>query len=160
MNNLAQGYRGYIGSRAYASGDFPQNIQNLLIRTYCQKYKLGYLLSATEYMMPGCYMILEEVLSAIQSVDGIILFSIFMLPESAQKRQRIYQTLLSAGKTLHAALEDLAICSEKDIPLVEDILDLNRIAWTPSSQSELEDFLATPMLSSGDNTFHKDSIPA
>ena len=140
MNNKAQGYRGYIGSRAYHGLDFPQNVQNFLIRSYCQKHQLTYLLSATEYTMPGCYMILEEVLSSIQSLDGIVLFSVFMLPESADKRMQIYKTLLNANKTLHAALEDLCIRSLDDIQIIEDILNVNKIALKDKDLFELRDF--------------------
>jgi sporadic carbohydrate cluster protein (TIGR04323 family) len=143
MNNKEQGYRGYVGSRSYSGLDFPQQIQNFLIRNYCQKHQLRYLLSATEYRMPGCYMILEEVISAIDTLDGIVLFSIFMLPASSAKRQRIYQKILKASATLHAALEEIAIKSESDIQMVEDILRLNKIALTDQSISALRD-LVTP----------------
>lgn len=130
MKNKINGYRGYIGSRMYHSGEFPQYVQNMLIRNYCQKHQLTYLLSATEYAMPGCYMMLEEVVNSIATVDGIILFSIFMLPASPQKRQHIYQRILESGRSLHAALEDLSIKCEADIQMIEDILSLNQITLT------------------------------
>lgn len=121
------GYRGYIGSRVYHCGEFPQYVQNMIIRNYCQKHQLTYLLSATEYAMPGCYMILEEVVNSIQTVQGVVMFSIFMLPSSAQKRRSLYERVLQAGRSLHAALEDISIRSENDIQMVEDILRLNQI---------------------------------
>lgn len=134
-----KGYRGYIGSRSYASGLYPQYVQNLLIRNYCQKYGITYLLSATEYAMPGCYMILEEVVNAVESLEGIVLFSIFMLPESRQKRERIYEKALTAGKSLHAALEDLSIKSEEDIQMIEDILSMNKITMDEAVLREFID---------------------
>lgn len=137
-NNL--GYRGYNGTRPYSGLDFPQGVQNFLIRNYCQKNQLLFLLSATEYKMPGCYMILEEILSAIQTVDGIVLFSIFMLPENPKARQRIYDIVLNAGRSLHGALEDVSIKSKADILMVEDILQLNSIALTDQSAENLKDF--------------------
>jgi sporadic carbohydrate cluster protein (TIGR04323 family) len=127
------GYRGYIGSRVYHCGEFPQYVQNMIIRNYCQKHHLTYLLSATEYAMPGCYMILEEVVNTIETVQGIAMFSIFMLPTSAKKRHKIYQKILKKGKSLHAALEDIAIKSEADIQMVEDILRLNQITQKGSA---------------------------
>ena len=136
------GYRGYNGSRAYHGQDFPQNVQNFLIRNYCQKYDLTYLLSATEYTMPGCYMILEEVMSAIESLEGVVLFSIFMLPTSRERRQKMYQAVLNAGCSLHGALEDVSIHDWKDVQLVEDILMLNNIALTHQSLEGLQDFIA------------------
>jgi len=140
MKNKAQGYRGYIGSRLYSCGDFPQYVQNLLLRNYCQKHQLPYLLSATEYMMPGCYMMLEEVLGTLDVIDGIVLFSIFMLPESPIKRARIYKKILSSECTLHGALEDLSIRNWGDVQIVEDILNLNRIALTEECLVDLDDF--------------------
>lgn len=123
-----KGYRGYIGSRTYHCGDFPQSIQNMIIRNYCQKHQLKYLLSATEYAMPGCYMILEEIINAKDAVQGVVMFSIFMLPASAQARRDIYQRILKSGRTLYAALEDMAICNESDVQMVEDVLNINKIA--------------------------------
>jgi sporadic carbohydrate cluster protein (TIGR04323 family) len=140
MTNNAHGYRGYIGSRAYSGLDLPQNVQNFLIRSYCQKNQFTFLLSGTEYRMPGCYMILEEIMSTIDTLEGIVLFSIFMLPESAAKRKRIYAAILNAGKSLHAALEDLSLRQESDIQRFEDILQLNKIALTDTSMPELREF--------------------
>jgi sporadic carbohydrate cluster protein (TIGR04323 family) len=140
----AHGYRGYNGSRAYSGLDFPQNVQNFLIRNYCQKYNLTYLLSASEYRMPGCYMILEEVLSSLDTIDGIVLFSIFMLPEDKAKRERIYKKVLDAGRTLHAALEDMAVTKWEDVQLFEDVLRLNMIARTDQCMEDVGEFLAEP----------------
>ena len=127
------GYRGYIGSRLYHCGEYPQYVQNMIIRNYCQKHGLNYLLSATEYAMPGCYMILDEVVNNIESVQGIAMFSIFMLPKSKIKRETIYQKILKKERSLHAALEDLAIQTTSDIPKIEDVLVLNHITAKPDT---------------------------
>ncbi len=93
--------------------------------------------SASEYRMPGCYMILEEVLSALDTIDGIVLFSIFMLPEDQAKRERIYKKVLDAGRSLHAALEDMALTKWEDVQLFEDVLRLNMIARTDQCMDEI-----------------------
>ena len=54
------GYRGYIASRPVRGLAQPQHVQNLVVRDYASRAKLPYLLSATEYAMPGCYMVLES----------------------------------------------------------------------------------------------------
>lgn len=138
-----KGYRGYIGSRPYPNCDYTQSVQNLIIRTYCQRNHFTFLLSATEYIMPNCYMILEEVVAAIDSLEGIVLFSIFLLPDSPAKRKRIYKSILDKKRSLHAALEDLSIKSEADIQRVEDILNLSKIALTGDRVPELQEFLAS-----------------
>ena len=65
MQTGQKGYRGYVFSRSVDSHRVPQHIQNLVIRDYAARRKLHYLLSATEYTMPDCYLILEQVLAEL-----------------------------------------------------------------------------------------------
>lgn len=141
MNKKGHGYRGYIGTRPYNGVSIPQNVQNFLIRSYCQKHQFTYLLSGTEYTMPGCYMILEEIIDNIYSIEGIVLFSIFMLPALAKKRKRIYEAILSSGRTLHAALEDISVNDQAEIQIVEDIIELNKIVLHEQSMTGLRNFV-------------------
>ena len=115
------GARGYIFSRPHLGGPVPQRVQNLVIRDYCVRRGLRYLLSATEYAMPGCFMMLERVLDEAPKLDGIVLYSLFLLPETVARRRAIYGRVLEAGAELHVALEDLVVQSEADIGRVEDI---------------------------------------
>jgi sporadic carbohydrate cluster protein (TIGR04323 family) len=85
-------------------------------------------------------MILQELVGSIQSVEGIVLFSIFMLPKSARERMRIYDAVLSAGRSIHGALEDIAIKKREDVERVEDILKINAIALTDESAESLREF--------------------
>ena len=85
-------------------------------------------------------MILKEVISSIDTLDGIILFTVFMLPASVRARRDIYEAVLNSGRTLHAALEDIRITNYDDIQMVEDILRLNTIALTDESAETLRDF--------------------
>lgn len=116
------GYRGYIGSRPYRGEHTPQHVQNLVIRDYCQRNGLHYLLSAAEYAMPGCYIILEEILNDLSNLNGIVMYSIFMLPQARQRREQLYEKLLSCGTSLHGALENLMIMQDEDIGKIEDLL--------------------------------------
>ena len=72
--------RGYIFSRPFAGERVPQHVQNLVIRDYCQKQSLNYLLSATEYAMPDSYLMLEQVLRELPGLEGIVAYSLFQLP--------------------------------------------------------------------------------
>jgi sporadic carbohydrate cluster protein (TIGR04323 family) len=116
------GHRGYIASRAVRGQLMPQQVQNLVVRDYARRKGLTYKLSATEYGMAGNYMMLESVLEELDGLEGIILFSLFMLPQRPERRHAIYRRVLEAGGTLHAALEDLAVTCETDIARIEDIL--------------------------------------
>jgi sporadic carbohydrate cluster protein (TIGR04323 family) len=122
MPSDQKGYRGYVFSRPVDSHRVPQHIQNLVIRDYAARRKLHYLLSATEYAMPGCYLILEQVLSDLAALDGVILYTMFMLPQASQDRARIYQKVLSSGCRLHCAVEGFVLGDETDVERWENVL--------------------------------------
>ena len=73
--------RGYIFSRPFLDERVPQNVQNLVIREFCKKENLFYNLSASEYAMANCYKILNQLIHELKSLDGIVAYSLFQLPE-------------------------------------------------------------------------------
>lgn len=120
------GHRGYIGSRPYDGARVPQHVQNLVVRDYCQRNGFTYLLSATEYAMPGCYIMLEEVLRELPRIEGVVLYSLFMLPRAADRRQQTVRRILEAGATLHGAVENLAVTNLDDARRIEDIMAIHQ----------------------------------
>jgi sporadic carbohydrate cluster protein (TIGR04323 family) len=122
------GHRGYIGARPLNGSRTPQHVQNIVIRDYARRKNLQFLLSAVEHIMPGSYMILEDVLDELPRLKGMICYSIFMLPPDESRRRKIYDRVLREGCELHAAVEEISIASMDDIQAVEDILLVNRYA--------------------------------
>ena len=122
MPEPRHGYRGYIGSRPYDGERTPQHVQNLVIRDYAQRRKLPFLLSLTEFCMPGCYMMLHDALGDLPHTKGIIIFSLLMLPRRPDLRQQIYDRILSTDSEMHAALQDIVIRNTDDVGQVEEIL--------------------------------------
>jgi len=111
--------RGYIFSRPFMGERVPQHIQNLVIRDYCNKYSIQYLLSATEYAMEGSYMIHEQVMNDLVDVDGIVAYSIYQLPEDAMQREKIYQQIIRLKKTYHFAVENLSMSDQQECDRIE-----------------------------------------
>jgi len=122
------GHRGYIGARPLNGRRTPQHVQNIVIRDYARRKNLQFLLSAVEHVMPGSYMILEDLLDELPRLGGIICYSIFMLPPDERRRREVYDRVLREGCNLHAAVEEIAIASNDDIGAVEDILLVNKYA--------------------------------
>jgi len=122
------GHRGYIASRPILGQLTPQRVQNLVVRDHAGRLGLTYLLSATEYAMPGCYLMLEEVLNEMPKIEGMIAYSLFMLPERQERRLEVYRRILDRGGVFHAALENLALTCERDIDALEDIYVLRQVA--------------------------------
>jgi sporadic carbohydrate cluster protein (TIGR04323 family) len=117
-----KGWRGYISSREREGNFIPQRVQNLVIRNYAQSKGMPFLLSATEYYMDNCYMMLNALLEELDSVSGLIFYSLNLLPENQFQRKLIYDKVVNKKCELHFALEDMAIVNEEDINLIEDII--------------------------------------
>jgi sporadic carbohydrate cluster protein (TIGR04323 family) len=115
------GFRGYIASRPIMGERTPQHVQNLVVRDYACRRGMTYLLSATEWAMDDCFMVLEEVLADLPRLDGIIAYSLFMLPADRSVRHGIWDRVLSHGKSFHAALESLKVSDRAGVNRVEDI---------------------------------------
>ena len=122
-----RGYRGYITSRSVQGSHFPQRVQNLVVRDYAQRRGLPFRLSLTEYAMPGCTMMLETLLGELDQLDGIVLFSVFTLPERRAHRRSIFERVLAAGKSLHAALENLVVRTAEDAARWDDLIEVSAL---------------------------------
>jgi sporadic carbohydrate cluster protein (TIGR04323 family) len=121
VNKSMKRVRGYVTSRPFFGNRVPQHVQNIVIRDFCVRNGLGYLLSATEYAMPACYMMLESTVAELGQIDGIVMYSIFLLPRSRERRREIYRRVLDAGATLHGAVENISLTCDADIQVIEDI---------------------------------------
>ena len=122
---MAEGFRGYIVSAPVRGSHYPQRVQNLVVRDYAQRRGLAYRLSLTEYAMPGSTMMLASLLDDLPAIEGIILFSLFTLPRSGAKRRAIFDQIVDAGKTLHAALEGLALRTHGDAAAWSELIDID-----------------------------------
>ena len=130
-------YRGYLTSRGLISGRTPQHIQNIVIRNYCGKNNLEYLLSAVEVAMEDCYLMLRQLLNELQNDSGIVFFSMFQLPKDTLERKRIFETILGKSATIHFAAEELYCAAPSDVSRVEDIYSVTRVIDQALSNDEL-----------------------
>ena len=123
----AKKIRGYVFSRE-AEGQFvPQRMQNMVIREYVESKQCKFLLSAVEYYMENCYMMLDSLLEKIDEVDGLVFFSMTFLPKDKQKREFLFKKILDHGKELHFALESFSIQNEKGLEQLDEILAIRRL---------------------------------
>jgi sporadic carbohydrate cluster protein (TIGR04323 family) len=99
----------------------PQHIQQLVMREYCARIGKPFLLAATEYRMAGCTMVLDDVLNhEITQIEGIVMYSMFLLPTARAKRLVLYKRLEETGAVLHTAVEGYVIRGPHDATLLEE----------------------------------------
>ena len=134
---IREGYRGYVTSRSFFGERAPQHVQNIVIRDYCRRRGFRYLLSATEYAMEDCYLMLQGALDELTSIEGIVLYSLFLLPPRAEARLAIYDRVFAAGASLHGAVESLGIAAREDAKRFEDIWAVKALAGTNALPPEL-----------------------
>ena len=113
--------RGYIFSRSFMGERAPQHVQNIIIRDYCARNNLFYLLSSTEYVAKKCHLMLQQTLKELNSIDGIVAYSLFQLPEDKALRAKIYKRILDLKKEMHFSVENLKITRAEDIEKIENI---------------------------------------
>ena len=130
------GLRGYISSRRFRGERVPQHVQNLVVRDFCNRADMPYLLSAVEYRMPNCFMVLNQVLNELDRIGGIVMYSMFQLPDAVDESLHICDTVVRANRKLCFAVESLTIEKQSDIYRVLDILNIER---TMASKATLKD---------------------
>ena len=121
-----KGYRGYIFSRSINKNFIPQRVQNLVIRDFAYRKKIFFKLSLTEYNMKNCYIMLNTFLKDINKIDGIIFYSIEMLPTDKKEALKLIDLFLKKKKILYFALEELKVSSKKDLMRIKEILMIKK----------------------------------
>ena len=116
-----KGFRGYIFSRPFMGERAPQHVQNIVIRDYCSKKDIHYLLSATEYAMGNSNLVLRQLINDLPSIDGIVAYSLFQMPEDNSERQSIFSKIISLNKEIHFAVEGLSLYDNDSLNRIEDI---------------------------------------
>lgn len=119
-------FRGYIFSRPFHDERVPQNVQNLVIRDFCKKKNFDFLLSKAEYSMKNSYSMLKSSLNEIKKIDGMVFYSLMMLPDDKNLRNLVFKSFINKKKQLYFALENKKLSTKKDINYIEDILMIKK----------------------------------
>ena len=125
-NKIERSFRGYIFSRPFMEERVPQHVQNIVIRDYCSKKGIQYLLSGTEYAMENSTLILRQLVKDLPSIDGIVAYSIFQMPEDDAERQSIFNSVLSYKKEIHFAVEGLSLYDNETFDHIENIWQVKK----------------------------------
>ncbi len=116
------GYRGYVSCREFGGLRIPVPVQTIVLRDYCARHGLTYKLHVNENEFPHSYMVLDGMMRSLDDIQGILMFSMFMLPQRAARRREIYDRVLAEGIELRLVLEDFMIRQADDVQPIEDVL--------------------------------------
>lgn len=120
--------RGYIFSRPFFEERVPQHIQNIVIRNYCEKNNILFLLSFTEYTMKNSSLMLDSIIKNLNKIDGIVFYSFFQMPTFASERKKIYNKILKENKEIHFVVEKIVFKTKNQISLLEDMFNIKIVS--------------------------------
>ena len=118
--------KGYNFSREFMGERAPQHIQNIVIKDFCKKKKLKLLLSASEYSMSNSYYILEDIISNLNNLDGIVAYSLFQMPENISKRNKILKKILKKKKIMCFAVEQIILSKLNKLEKINKIWQIKQ----------------------------------
>lgn len=124
-------YLGYNFCGAIDNRLYPQRLQNLCIRDYCQGKNITLSFSASEYIDSSQSLMLFAQFEFAEKLAGIVFFSLLMLPRDPIRRKKFYQLVEEHGLEVHFALENIALLDPKDQGWIERL-------WRISVDSRLE----------------------
>ena len=108
----------------------------MVIRNSCNIRGFTFLLSATEYGMKNCFLILNQVLQDLKNnkFEGIAFYSLLQLPRSFKIREKIYKASILKGKTIFFCMENILIDKKNNIEKIEEIIKLqNSLKYCPKN---------------------------
>ena len=108
--------RGYISSREIGGSFYPQNLQNLLIRSFAQDNKINLQLSGTEWNIKNSYLMLRSIIK--DTNDGVIFFSLFQLLENEKIFLNFSKEILNKKKILVFCLENIVVSDFSQAKLI------------------------------------------
>ena len=118
--------RGYNFSRPFMGERVPQHVQNIVIKDFCTKNNLNFLLSATEYSMIDSSYILSELINDLDNLHGIVAYSIFQLPEDNKKRKEFLRKILKKKKNIFFACENLKVTNNIEMKAIDTIWKIRK----------------------------------
>ena len=132
------GFRGYISSRQFGAQRVPQHIQNLVIRDYCKRREINYLLSATELAMPETYIMLAQLREQVDQIDGVVFYSIEQLPTEDRDRSEFFSRMISTGRCCYFSVEDLCVHDSENLEKLEQVLRIKQVMTACLSTESLK----------------------
>ena len=130
--------RGYNFSRPFMGERVPQHVQNIVIKDFCLKNNLNFLLSATEYSMSNSFYILNQIINNLEGLHGIVAYSLFQMPYDYEKRTKIFNKILKKKKNIFFACENLKVSNKKEVKRIENIWNIKKLLESNQNLTNLD----------------------
>lgn len=115
MNFKKNIYQGYVCPTEFNNIYLPPAVQNLLIKNYCEQNNAIYKLSVNELNIKNSHMELFFTLKKIKKIDGLVMTSIYMLPQDKKNFSLFLKLYKKRKLTLMFIFENKKVDNWKEI---------------------------------------------
>ena len=135
------GYKGYCTHNSFGEYRMPIPAQNILYRDYAIKHGQHLQLSTNELFFPNCFLNLYNLTNELEELKGILMCSMFMLPEDTKLRQKVYERFLESDCELHFVLESIIIKNTNNVDELEQIFTINQLLDEKTIMNQLSNLV-------------------
>ena len=128
MTSKVKIFRGYCTHNHFGEYKIPVPAQNIIYRDYCKNNKYQFNLSRNELFFENSDIILNEMLKELDDINGILMCSIFMLPENKKKAELFLKKILENRSEIHFILESIIVKNYSDLSVLMEILQMQIIS--------------------------------
>jgi len=90
--------------------------------------------------MDDCFLMLQNVIHELPQIEGVLLYSMFMLPAAQQARRSVYEQVLQHNAVMHGVVENIVLKQRADIAQWERIFAAKEITGS-LDYAEIEKWL-------------------
>ena len=130
-------YRTYVSSRPFGELNIPVPLQSLGIRDFCSKNNLSFVLPVNENSFPNSYLVLEGIIENLNFYEGVIMYSINMLPTKKEKRLKLINKILQQDCRVLFVLENISISDDSSLKETEFLIKIKQNTITEKQLQKL-----------------------
>lgn len=126
QNNKAKKFFTYVQNKKFGDYYIPARFQYTILRDYYKKIKQNFILPQGEPIFTKTGIRLRTIVDNLKINDGLVLLSIYMLPEDTNIRQVIYKKLLYKKIETHFIFENIIAKNLNDFKKINNFYKLNK----------------------------------
>lgn len=119
-------YFSYIMNRKFGDYYLPTRYQYVILRDYYQKINEDFILPQGEPVFSSTKIRLRTLVKNLKAKEGLILLSIYQLPEKKEIRDNLIKELIKKKIELHFIFEGLIVKNVGEFQKIKDILKFNK----------------------------------
>ena len=126
QDNKVKKYFTYVQNKRFGDYYIPARFQYIILRDYYKKIKQNFILPQGEPVFTKTGIRLRTIIDNLRLNDGLVLLSIYMLPEDSIIRKGIFKKLLNKKIETHFVFENIIAKNSTDFIKINTFYKLNK----------------------------------